>query len=43
MRGSRTGAANVRLARGDEVRRYTYGDAFDAPKLMLAELRALLG
>jgi Transcriptional regulator, AbiEi antitoxin len=29
-------------ARGDEFRRYTYGDAFDAPRLMLVELRALL-
>jgi very-short-patch-repair endonuclease len=29
-------------ARGDEFRRYTYGDVFDAPALMLAELRALL-
>ena len=29
-------------ARGDEFRRYTYGDVFEEPKLMLAELRALL-
>ena len=29
-------------ARGDEFRRYTYGDVFDDPALMLAELRALL-
>jgi very-short-patch-repair endonuclease len=29
-------------ARGDEFRRYTYGDVFDAPRLMLAELRTLL-
>ena len=29
-------------ARGDEFRRYTYGDVFDDPRLMLAELRALL-
>jgi very-short-patch-repair endonuclease len=29
-------------ARGDEFRRYTYGDVFEAPQLMLAELRALL-
>jgi very-short-patch-repair endonuclease len=30
-------------ARGDEFRRYTYGDVFEEPRLMLAELRALLG
>jgi Transcriptional regulator, AbiEi antitoxin len=29
-------------ARGDDFRRYTYGDVFDRPQLMLAELRALL-
>ncbi len=29
-------------ARGDEFRRYTYGDVFESPTLMLAELRALL-
>jgi very-short-patch-repair endonuclease len=29
-------------ARGDEFRRYTYGDVFEAPRLMLAELRDLL-
>lgn len=29
-------------ARGDELRRFTHGDVFDAPALMLAELRALL-
>lgn len=29
-------------ARGDEFRRYTYGDVFEEPALMLAELRALL-
>ena len=29
-------------ARGDEFRRYTWGDVFEEPKLMLAELRALL-
>lgn len=29
-------------ARGDELRRYTYGDVFDDPRLMLAELEALL-
>lgn len=29
-------------ARGDEFRRYTYGDVFEAPHLMLAELRGLL-
>ena len=29
-------------ARGDEFRRYTYGDVFDGPHLMLNELRALL-
>jgi hypothetical protein len=29
-------------ARGDAFRRYTYGDVFESPKLMLAELRKLL-
>ena len=29
-------------ARGDEFRRYTYGDVLETPRLMLAELRALL-
>jgi hypothetical protein len=29
-------------ARGDEFRRYTYGDVFESPALMLAELRKLL-
>jgi very-short-patch-repair endonuclease len=29
-------------ARGDEFRRYTYGDAFEQPEQMLSELRALL-
>ena len=29
-------------ARGDEFRRYTHGDVLDSPRLMLAELRALL-
>jgi hypothetical protein len=29
-------------ARGDELRRYTYGDVFEHPRLMLAELRLLL-
>ena len=29
-------------ARGDEFRRYTYGDVFESPALMLAELNALL-
>jgi len=29
-------------ARGDEFRRYTYGDVFETSALMLAELRALL-
>ena len=29
-------------ARGDEFRRYTYGDVFHHPRLMLAELRGLL-
>jgi very-short-patch-repair endonuclease len=29
-------------ARGDEFRRYTYGDVLEQPALMLAELRALL-
>jgi len=30
-------------ARGDEFRRYTYGDLTDDRSLMLAELRKLLG
>ena len=30
-------------ARGDEFRRYTYGDVFESPERMLAELHALLG
>jgi Transcriptional regulator, AbiEi antitoxin len=30
-------------ARGDEVRRYTWGDVFENPRFMLAELRSLLG
>jgi very-short-patch-repair endonuclease len=29
-------------ARGDEFRRYTYGDVFEDPRYMLAELRQLL-
>ena len=29
-------------ARGDDHRRYTYGDVFEDPRLMLAELRRLL-
>jgi hypothetical protein len=29
-------------ARGDDFRRYTWGDAFEDPRFMLAELRALL-
>lgn len=29
-------------ARGDELRRYTYNDVFEAPRAMLAELRVLL-
>jgi hypothetical protein len=29
-------------ARGDEFRRYTYGDVVESPRLMLAELRPLL-
>jgi very-short-patch-repair endonuclease len=29
-------------ARGDEIRRYTYGDVFENPRLMLRELRELL-
>ena len=29
-------------ARGDEFRRYTYGDVFEDPRFMLAELRTLL-
>jgi very-short-patch-repair endonuclease len=30
-------------ARGEEFRRYTYGDVFEEPRLMLRELRQLLG
>jgi hypothetical protein len=30
-------------ARGDDFRRYTYGDVLDDPRFMLAELRNLLG
>jgi hypothetical protein len=30
-------------ARGDDFRRYTHGDVFDAPRLMLSELSGLLG
>jgi hypothetical protein len=30
-------------ASGDEFRRYTYGDVFEEPELMMTELRALLG
>jgi hypothetical protein len=30
-------------ARGDEFRRYTWGDVLEAPSLMLAELRELFG
>jgi len=41
--GSRTAAASGRPAPvADDLRRYTYGDVFDTPRLMLAELRALL-
>jgi very-short-patch-repair endonuclease len=29
-------------ARGDEFRRYTYGDVYESPELMMAELHALL-
>jgi very-short-patch-repair endonuclease len=29
-------------ARGDEFRRYTYGDVFEDPRLMLSELRTLI-
>jgi hypothetical protein len=29
-------------ARGDDFRRYTYGDVFESPRLMLAELRSVL-
>jgi very-short-patch-repair endonuclease len=29
-------------ARGDEFRRYTYGDVVQSPRMMLAELSALL-
>jgi very-short-patch-repair endonuclease len=30
-------------ARGDQFRRYTYGDVFEEPEAMLTELRGLLG
>ena len=30
-------------ARGDEFRRFTYGDVFESPQLMMSELHALLG
>jgi hypothetical protein len=30
-------------ARGDQFRRYTYGDVFEEPRALLTELRALLG
>jgi hypothetical protein len=30
-------------SRGDQFRRYTYGDVFEEPQAMLAELRGLLG
>ena len=30
-------------ARGDEFRRYTYGDVFEEPAATMAELRRLLG
>jgi hypothetical protein len=37
------GAPTLRqILTGDEFRRYTYGDVFEHPELMLAELRALL-
>ena len=29
-------------ARGDEIRRYTWGDVFEEPDAILAELRTLL-
>jgi hypothetical protein len=29
-------------ARGDDLRRYTYGDVFDDPRPMMSELRGLL-
>lgn len=29
-------------ARGDDLRRYTYGDVFEGPRLMMSELQALL-
>jgi very-short-patch-repair endonuclease len=29
-------------ARGDDFRRYTYGDVFESPGAMLAELRAVI-
>jgi hypothetical protein len=29
-------------ARGDDFRRYTYGDVMERPRLMLAELRVVL-
>ena len=30
-------------ARGDDLRRYTWGDVFEEPRLMMGELRGLLG
>jgi very-short-patch-repair endonuclease len=30
-------------ARGDELRRYTFGDVFDGPRVMVSELSGLLG
>ena len=41
--GNRIAAASAQAhARGDEFRRYTYGDVFEHPTEMLTELRALL-
>jgi len=42
MPGSWIGAASARRgARGDEFRRFTYGEVLDDPHFMLSELRAL--
>jgi hypothetical protein len=39
MPGRRTAEAH---ARGDDIRRYTYGDVIEDPRLMLEELRGRL-
>ena len=43
--GKRAGVAKREreaYARGDQIRRYTWGDVFNDPSLMMAELIALL-